>query len=194
RATYGRFVDNLGGGNIFYNANTQYGYIWYRWADANGDHIAQRSEVNFNQVDYAYNINPACTSCKNPNRIDADLKSPTTDEFTLTKRYSSRWSARLAFTWSDWTQSLGSGGIEDPTPALNNAVFGGVYGASNTGGQVVFSAGTGSGAKANVWINSHWNLNLNGMYTLPLDFNIAGNLFMRQGYPRLQLDAQTYCN
>jgi hypothetical protein len=292
RATYGRFVDNLGGGQLFFNSNTQYGYIWYRWHDLNHDHIAQRSEINFNQIDYAYNINPSCTSCPNPNRINPDLKSPTTDEVTLglerevipglavsltgtyrklkdfawtpryglnadgsmhvytaadfeqvdtlhltdtqgravnvpvydlkasapafvgkyltnrsdysqeykgvelaiNKRYSNRWAMRAAFTWNDWTQSVGQGGIEDPTQALNNLVQSFTWGASTANGPVVYSAGTGSGSKANVWINSHWNLNVSGMYTLPLDFNVAGNLFMRQGYPTLQTDANDYCN
>ena len=60
-----------------------------RWTDANGDHIAQRNEVNFNFGPYCgatafFNIDPCNPGAPtNPNRTDADLKSPTTDEFIL---------------------------------------------------------------------------------------------------------------
>ncbi|MBL8112581.1 MAG: hypothetical protein JNK60_06825, partial [Acidobacteria bacterium] len=63
--------------------NAQYGYIWYGWTDGNNDHIAQRSEVNFNNILYAYNINPDCPTCPNPNRVNPDLKGPTTQEIVL---------------------------------------------------------------------------------------------------------------
>jgi hypothetical protein len=83
RASYGRFVDNLGAAAISFNSNTQYGYLRYRWTDQNGDNVAQRNEVNFNSLQVPYNINPNCVTCPNPNRVDPDLKSPTTDEFVL---------------------------------------------------------------------------------------------------------------
>src|SRR5262249_1000494 len=78
RASYGRFVDNLNAAAVSFNSNTQYGYLRYRWTDANGDNIAQRSEINFNSLQVPYNINPSCVTCPNPNRIDPHLKSPTT--------------------------------------------------------------------------------------------------------------------
>ena len=42
---------------------------------------------------------------------------------------------------------------------------------------------TGSGAKDSVFLSSKWQFYLNAMYQLPLNFNVAGSLFGRQGYP-----------
>jgi hypothetical protein len=313
RASYGRFVDNLAGPYIFWNNNAQYGYLRYRWTDANGDHVAQRNEVDFNSFQAAYNINPACPTCAiNPNKVDPDLKSPTTDEFVLgaerevvpgiavsvngtyrkyknfvwtpyfgdnadgsihtfgtsdwqpytsanfasdpegcfldpskypssgafsacdgngnlvgrdqigrsfsvpiydlnpsltptggryltnldsysqeykgfevqlTKRYSHNWSARAGFSYNDWTQNGAQATAWDPTNQLNSNVFFANQGPTATSGQVLFSVGSGSGAKGFVYINSKWQMNLNALYTLPLGFSVAGNFFARQGYP-----------
>ena len=38
----------MGSANVSFTNNAYYGYLRYRWTDANGDHIAQRNEVNFN--------------------------------------------------------------------------------------------------------------------------------------------------
>ena len=51
------------------------------------------------------------------------------------------------------------------------------------GGIVLYGAGTGSGSKQYVWISSKYQATLSGMYTLPLDFNLATSLFVRDGYP-----------
>ncbi len=83
RASYGRFVDNMGGGNILFNSSTYYGYMAYRFTDLNGDRVAQRSEVDFNNIVYAYNVDPSNPAARSPNRIDPNFKSPTTDEFVL---------------------------------------------------------------------------------------------------------------
>jgi hypothetical protein len=52
---------------------------------------------------------------------------------------------------------------------------------------VIFSAGSGK----NYYANAKWQVNLNGLYQLPAGFEVAANLFGRQGYPKpvyLQLD------
>jgi hypothetical protein len=103
-------------------------------------------------------------------------------DLTATKRYSDKWMARFAFTWSDWKQH-NTGDIADPSslrPGATNDIVG--YG-NVDGGIVVVSPGAISGAKAQVFINSRWQGTLSGMYTLPLDFNISTSLFAREGYP-----------
>jgi hypothetical protein len=50
------------------------------------------------------------------------------------------------------------------------------------GGQLAYF-GIGSGKT--YWINAKWQVNLNALYQLPAGFEIAGNLFGRQGYPRI---------
>ena len=42
-----------------------------------------------------------------------------------------------------------------------------------------FSAGSGK----NYYTNARWQVNVNGLYQLPAGFEIAANLFGRQGYP-----------
>jgi hypothetical protein len=46
----------------------------------------------------------------------------------------------------------------------------------------VFQRSAGSGAKGNVFLSSKWQFNFSALYQLPLNFNIAANLFGRQGY------------
>jgi hypothetical protein len=47
------------------------------------------------------------------------------------------------------------------------------------------SAGSGSGSKADVFLNSKWQFNVNGMYQLGYGINVAGNFLGRQGYPTI---------
>jgi hypothetical protein len=93
-------------------------------------------------------------------------------EFTATKRMSNRWMMRANASWNNWTESCSGESYPNPTPYLNNC----------PGGQVVVRS-AGSGAFANVFINSRWNFNLTGTYQLPLDFNLGASLTGRQGYP-----------
>ena len=54
-------------------------------------------------------------------------------------------------------------------------------------GDVYLVPSTGSGAKTDVLIQSSWSWNLNGMYQIapdkPWGFNVAANLYGREGYP-----------
>jgi hypothetical protein len=108
-------------------------------------------------------------------------------DLTLTKRLSNRWMARASFTYQINKQQVGSGACADP----NNVVI-----ASRPFTPQSLSSATtcrnddyvtvqsqGSGSKDSVFLNSKWSFNANAMYQLPWDFNIAGNLFGRQGYP-----------
>jgi hypothetical protein len=101
-------------------------------------------------------------------------------EATLNKRLSNRWMARASFSWNDWTQDLDSlNACGNPNNTLSTP-FGAVCPQS---GEIVAPRSAGSGAKAGIFINSEWTVNVSGMYQLPLDFNIAANIFGRQGYP-----------
>jgi hypothetical protein len=46
----------------------------------------------------------------------------------------------------------------------------------------VFQQSLASGAKSDVYLSSKWQFNISGLYQLPMNFNIAANLFGRQGY------------
>src|SRR5262249_50404838 len=58
-------------------------YAYYAWNDANGDNLVQPGEVDLTNFQYGINYNAACPSCvETPlNRIDTNLKAPTTAEF-----------------------------------------------------------------------------------------------------------------
>jgi Carboxypeptidase regulatory-like domain len=99
-------------------------------------------------------------------------------ELNLQKRMSNRWMMRANVTLQDWTQQVGSRAIIDPTPAR------GATGCTTcNGSDVIVGAGSGSGSKGGVYINSKWAYNLTGAYQIPvvetsLGFNVTG----RQGY------------
>lgn len=50
------------------------------------------------------------------------------------------------------------------------------------GGQVGYY---GAGSGKTYWVNAKWQANLSGLYQLPAGFEVAGNLYARQGYPRI---------
>jgi hypothetical protein len=56
-------------------------------------------------------------------------------------------------------------------------------GESCADGTFVATRSTGSGAKDSVFLNSKWQFNINGMYQLPWNFNVAASVYGRQGYP-----------
>jgi hypothetical protein len=100
-------------------------------------------------------------------------------QLTIDKRLSNRWMLRGNVAWQDWTWDIPNSSIIDPT----ESVAGGV----TDGSEVLQGSGAVSGSKGNVFINSRWSYNLNGMYQIapdrPWGFNVAANLTGRQGYP-----------
>ena len=99
-------------------------------------------------------------------------------DLTFQKRLSNRWMVRGNLSWNDWTFDTGNNGCFDPTHNLQTSLDD-ICGS----GTMVQAVGTGSGAKGNVFINSTWQANIGGLYELPLGFNIAANVFAREGYP-----------
>ena len=105
-------------------------------------------------------------------------------ELQLTKRLSNRWMAHGSVAYTDWKQKVGSGNgclgtvtsWKGPTNVLTSG------GASCGDGVQAFQESTGSGSKGDVFLSSKWQFNISGMYQLPLNFNVAANLFGRQGY------------
>ncbi len=278
RASYNRYTDSLGGSLVYLASPGNYSYLYYYFKDLNGDHIAQR-----NEIDFAYGVvNSNAVDPNNPTvpqqyyRWGKNLKAPTTDEFiggfeqelltdfsvgvngtyrklrdfiwnpgekhqgqgdlyssadfvlagtpktttlpngqtvTLpyyvlkpgvpvptffvftnrpdynqtyksldlyaTKRLSNRWMMRGNFTWQDWKQHVGAGGIIDPTIAR------GSYGCTVcNNSEVIVGAGSGSGAHGGVYLSSKWAYNLTGTYQIPIiETNFGVNLTGRQGYP-----------
>lgn len=112
-------------------------------------------------------------------------------DLNFQKRLSNRWMMRGNVAFQDWTQDGGEGSCYDPTnnrggtnnlwPGTAIGISGGVTCAGSD--LAVFPVGAASGAKNEVFINSTWQFNVGGMYQLPLGFNVAGNVFGREGYP-----------
>jgi hypothetical protein len=108
-------------------------------------------------------------------------------ELTAVKRLSNRWMGRLGFGYNNWTESFdGTAGIQNPLPLLYDAY--GYYGlstqltdAKKTGGQIGYES-LGSGTI--YWMPSRWQLSANALYQLGKGFDVAANLYTRQGYIR----------
>jgi hypothetical protein len=93
-------------------------------------------------------------------------------ELGVTKRMSHGWMGRLAFSLNDWSEHVAPEGIQNPTRHTRDPL--------DDGGQV---APNSSGSGKIYFTNARWLVNANALYELPLGFEIAGNLFGRQGYP-----------
>jgi hypothetical protein len=96
-------------------------------------------------------------------------------EGQLIKRMSNRWMARVSASWNDATDQYGNdvNALGNPTSLDTDPII--------TGGQYApRSAGSGQG---DIYVNARWQLNVNGVYELPWDSEVAGNLFGRQGNP-----------
>ena len=98
---------------------------------------------------------------------------------TFDKRLSNRWMMRGNVSWQDWKWRIPDSENQDPT----DGIAGGIV----DGSDVLQGAGTASGPKGNVFINSKWSYSLNGLYQIAPDhawgFNAAASLTGRQGYP-----------
>jgi Carboxypeptidase regulatory-like domain len=161
------------------------GYYWYSWigvtrADyVQGDPVTQNG---FTATPWVLTDEAAARATGGAllrNRPDYS-RTFNGVELALVKRLSSKWMARAAFSFNDWRENVGPGAILNPTRHDLDTL--------TDGGPVIpFSAGSGK----NYYANARWQVNVNALYQLPAGFEIAGNLFGRQGYPKpvyLQLD------
>jgi hypothetical protein len=91
-------------------------------------------------------------------------------EMTITKRLSNKWMMNAALNYSDHRQYYDSpAAYQDPT----NIEF--------ENGKIMAYESGGSG-KVDIWANTRWQVKINGMYQLPLGFNVSGFLTVREGY------------
>ena len=154
------------------------GYYWYSWIGVKPADFHRGTPVTangFTAVPWILDPNVAAeasgglllTNRPNYHRTFNGL------ELSLVKRLSNRWMARAAFSYNDWKEHFGPGAIMDPTKiALDPQI---------DGGQVV-SYGAASGKF--YYVSAKWQANINALYQLPANFEVAANLFGRQGYPK----------
>ncbi len=98
---------------------------------------------------------------------------------SLTKRLSNRWMARGYFQYGDQSWNIGSETHRFDSPNVDSAL-------QDKDGETYIVQSAGSGPFGDVLIQSSWSANVNGLYQVapdrPWGFNIAGNLFTREGY------------
>ena len=109
-------------------------------------------------------------------------------ELTAVKRLSNRWMGRVGFGYNNWTESFdGTGGIQNPLPTLYDDYGYSSWGstilsdAKKSGGQVGYYS---SGSGTVYWMPSKWQLSANALYQIGRGFEVAGNVYARQGYIR----------
>jgi hypothetical protein len=161
------------------------GYYWYSWIGVTRDDFVQGAPVTQN----GFTATPWVVTDEAVERATGGVLLRNRPDYSRTfngvelsvvKRLSNRWMARAAFSFNDWREHVGPGAILNPTRHDLDTL--------TDGGPVVpFSAGSGK----NYYTNARWQVNFNALYQLPAGFEVAGNLFGRQGYPvpvYLQLD------
>jgi hypothetical protein len=108
-------------------------------------------------------------------------------EANLIKRMSNRWMMRLSAAYNDareyYDQNPPVGGGRSDSAVLISGSSGNPTRTDSSplvdGGQVApRSSGSGGG---DIFVNGKWQFNLNGVYQLPYDVEVAGNLFGRDG-------------
>jgi hypothetical protein len=100
-------------------------------------------------------------------------------EFTAVKRLSNRWMLRANYSLNDWTQSVKSEAIVDPTVQRTSYGCGVCDGAT-----VIQGSGTGSGSFGEVYIGADWSYVITGLYQIPvIETNLGFSVNGRQGYP-----------
>ena len=99
---------------------------------------------------------------------------------TFIKRLSNQWMLRGYF-------NFGEGEWDVPQSYIDNSDPNDDEQSSDNDGEIFAVQAAGSGAKANVFIQSGWQYNINGMYQVapdrPWGFNVAANIFGREGTP-----------
>ena len=159
------------------------GYYWYSWigvTSANYHAGAPVTANGFTATPYILNDGVESPGLLLRNRPDF-TRSYSGLELAVVKRLSNRWMGRAAFTLNDGKEHVGPGAIINPThqdldPQLDGAQH------------MEFAVGSGK----NYYTSAKWQVNLNGMYQMPGGFEVAANLFGRQGYPKpVYLQADT---
>lgn len=103
----------------------------------------------------------------------------------FTKRLSNRWMMRGHFTYQDWNWDVPTTfDLGDPNP----------IDALGRDGEA-FAERSLAGDKSDIFLHSTWSFNVNGLYQVapdrPWGFNVAANVFGREGYPLPYYDQVT---
>jgi hypothetical protein len=159
------------------------GYYWYSWIGVTSAdyHAGAPITANgFTATPYILNAGVSSPGILLRNRPDFS-RSYNGLELAVVKRLSNRWMGRAAFTLNNWKEHVGAGAIINPSHIdLDPQIDGAQH--------VEFAVGSGK----NYYTSAKWQVNLNGMYQMPGGFEIAANLFGRQGYPKpVYLQADT---
>lgn len=98
-------------------------------------------------------------------------------QFTATKRLANRWMLKGNFAINTPRRHFSNvnTAIQDPT-SLQSAP-------TEQDSLIAIGSGGGSGNKGDVFINSRWQFNINGLYQAPGGINLSANFLGRQGYP-----------
>lgn len=138
-----------------------------------------------------YSLNPGVSATGGRRLFTGDrAQDYTGTTLFATKRLSNRWMMRGNFTYYDWEYDIGDQfkALDDPTDVLEVS---GALDLDDTDGGVVAEQSEGSGGKRSIYQNARWSFNLNGMYQLPKNWNIAGNLSGREGFPNVRFHQVT---
>lgn len=114
------------------------------------------------------------------------------------KRLSNQWMMRgyLSYGTAEWNIPASFFATQDPNNfSPLNAADDPYQSTQDDPGDIFVVPSTGSGAKDDVLIQGNWSYNLNGMYQVapdkPWGFNVAANLYGREGYPLPYFNAET---
>lgn len=105
RASYAKYAGQLNSFETTSNnaAGTYYPYVAYNWVDKNGDHLATRDEILFNQgIQYSNGVNEsALGSNVSPNKIDPNYKANRDNEiiFGIDRELAANFAVGAAYTW-----------------------------------------------------------------------------------------------
>jgi hypothetical protein len=154
------------------------GYYWYSWIGVTSADYHQGAPVTAN----GFTATPYVVNDGVADRISGGLLLRNRPDFSRTfqgvelsfvKRMANNWMGRAALSFNDWKEEVGPGALINPSHTdLDPQIDGGQ--------SIPFSAGSGK----NYYTNAKWQVNINGLYQLPAGFEIAANLFGRQGYPK----------
>jgi hypothetical protein len=108
-------------------------------------------------------------------------------QITANRRLQNRWMMKGSFAWNNPRRHFSDPGaaIQDPTSTQGPILTQALPGPAEDGSLIAIGSGQGSGSKGDVFINSKWQFNVNGLYQLRYGINVAGNLLGRQGYPEV---------
>jgi Carboxypeptidase regulatory-like domain/TonB-dependent Receptor Plug Domain len=162
-------------------------YIWRKYDNFLWNDRDNWTSANYRAVDYTATGCPAGARCEPITYYEPTSQLPSANiytnrpdryrdfngfEVTFTKRMSNRWSANASYAYNNAVEHFGTAALEDPTCVADVCAGDFQYAPE--------SAGSGIG---NVFQNSKWLAKASGRVQLPWQFNLAGNVGSRQGFP-----------